>query len=172
MAKNAIDKNSPEYLLKQVAGGRSSLLTVLIFTVVNLVMLLLDSGTYFLFSASVPYYLTAFGIGMDMGMGEAGIGTFTLIALGISAAVLVLYLLCWLLSKKHPGWFAVALVAFILDTLALLGLALMMDLLTDSIMDFVFHIWVIVELVQAIRANGKLKKLAAQQLQVPAGPEL
>lgn len=171
MNKTVIDKNSPEFLQKQVAGARSSLLLVIVFTVVNLAMLLLDSGTYFLFSASVPYYMTAFGMGMDLGMGEAGIGTFTLIALGISAVVLVLYLVCWLLSKKRPGWIVVAFVAFILDTLALLGLCLMMDMLVDSIMDLVFHAWVVVSLMQGIIANGKLKKLPAEESQEPIGPE-
>jgi hypothetical protein len=171
MTKNAIDKNSPEYLHKQLAGGRNNLLLVIVFTVVNLAMLLLDSGTYFLFSASVPYYMTAFGMGMDMGMAEAGIGTFTLIALGISAVVLVFYLLCWLLSKKRPGWLVVAFVAFILDTLALLGLSVMLEMLTDNIMDLAFHVWVVVSLMQGIIANGKLKKLPAEEPQEPIGPE-
>lgn len=156
--KNA-QKLSPEYLLKQFAGARSSLLVVLIFTVVNLAMLLLDSGTYFLFSASVPYYLTAFGMGMDIGMGADGIGTFTLVALGISAAVLVLYLLSWLLSKKRPGWLVAALVLFILDTVALVLACLALDALVDSVMDFVFHGWVIISLIQGISANGKLRKM-------------
>ena len=166
---------TPEYLLKQIAGARSSLLMVIIFTVVNLVMLLLDSGTYFLFSASVPYYMTAIGMGIDLGAGEAGIGTFTIVALVISAVVLAFYLLCWLLSKKRPGWFVVALIAFILDTLALVGLCLLMDMLTDSIMDLVFHGWVVLELIRAIAANKKLKKLiaqaSAQEPQAPVGPE-
>ncbi len=174
MNKNTVDKNSPEYLLKQVAGARSSLLIVLVFTVVNLAMLLADSGTYFLFSASVPYYLTAFGMGMDMGLGSSGIGTFTLVGLGISAVALVWYLLCWLLSKKRPGWLVAALVAFVLDTLALLGLSLAFDMLADNVMDFVFHAWVVVELIQDISANGKLKKLPAEpalEPQEPVGPE-
>jgi hypothetical protein len=159
--KNA-QKLSPEYLLKQFAGARSSLLIVLIFTVVNLAMLLLDSGTYFLFSASVPYYLTAFGMGMDIGLGADSIGTFTLVALGISAVVVAFYLLCWLLSKKRPGWLVAALVAFILDTVALVLVCLAFDALVDSVMDFVFHGWVIISLIQGISANGKLKKLPAE----------
>ena len=162
MKNNAVDKTSPEFLYKQAQGARSSLLVVLIFTVVNLAMLLLDSGTYFLFSASVPYYLTAFGMGMDIGMGTAGIGTFTIVGLAISAAVLVLYLLSWLLSKKRSGWLVVALVAFILDTLALVVLSLAFDAMADSIMDFVFHAWVIVTLIQGITAGKKLKNLPAE----------
>ena len=175
MKKNVVDKNSPEYLLKQAASARNSLLIVMIFTAVNLAMLLLDSGTYFLFSASVPYYLTAFGMGMDIGMGVSGIGTFTAVGLGISAVVLVLFLLCWLLSKKRPGWLVVAVVAFILDTVALVLVCLAFDALTDSIMDLVFHAWVVVSLAQGIAANGKLKKLPAEEpvldVQAPVGPE-
>lgn len=169
MQKNTVDKLSPEYLMKQMATARSSLLIVLVFTLVNMVMLLVDSGRYFLFSASVPYYLTALAMGMDMGMGYDGIGTFTTIALVISVLVLVWYLLCWLLSKKRPGWYIAALVAFILDTLVLLGFSLLLEMMADNIMDFVFHAWVIVELIQAISANSKLKKMP---LQAPeAGPE-
>ncbi len=167
---------TPEYLCKQVAGARSSLLLILVFTVVNLVMLLLDSGKYFLFSASVPYYLTAFGIGMDLGAGAEGIGTFTMVGLGISAVILVLYLLCWLLSKKRAGWLTVAVVAFILDTLALVAVCLLLDALAESVMDLVFHAWVIWELIQGISANKKLKKMIEEaslaETQEPVGPEL
>lgn len=159
MKRNSANKTSPEYLLQQIAGARSALLVVLIFTVVNLVMLLLDSGTYFLFSASVPYYLTAFGLGMDIGMGESGIGTFTLISLGISAVMLLLYLLSWLLSKKRSGWLVVALVAFVLDTVALVLVCLAFDAVTDSIVDFLFHGWVILQLAQGIIANRKIRKM-------------
>lgn len=54
MAKNytPVDKNSREYLLRQVANGRYSLLLIVILTVVNLIMTILDTNTYFLFSAS------------------------------------------------------------------------------------------------------------------------
>ena len=57
MARNntPVDKNSREYLLRQVANGRYSLLLIVILTVVNLIMTILDTNTYFLFSASVPY---------------------------------------------------------------------------------------------------------------------
>ena len=164
MKNNVVDKTSPEYLQKQAASSRSSLLIVLIFTVVNLAMLLLDSGTYFLFSASVPYYLTAFGIGMDIGLGASGIGTFTIIGLAISAVILAWYLLCWLLSKKRSGWMVAALVTFLLDTAALVALCLAMDALAESVMDLVFHAWVIWVMIQSISAGKKLKNLPAEAL--------
>lgn len=159
MKNNAIDKNSREYLEKKVSSARHSLLLVLIFTVINLVMLLADGNSYFLFSASVPYYLTAFGIGMDMGMGTEGIGVFTTTALVISAVILAVYLVCWLLTKKKPAWYVVSAVLFAVDTVALVLIALGFDILTDNIMDLVFHAWVIIELFQAVSANKKLKNL-------------
>ena len=91
-------KATPEALLRQTLSTRNSLLLVLLFSAINLALLLVGSDTYFLFSASIPYYLTAFGMGMDLGLGADGIGTYTLITLGISVAVLLLYLVCWLQS--------------------------------------------------------------------------
>ena len=99
---------------------------------------------------------------MDMGMGATGIGTFTAVGLGVSAVALVWYLLCWLLSKKRSGWLVAALVAFILDTVALVLVCLAFDMLTDSIMDLVFHAWVVWVLIQGIAAGNKLKKLPAE----------
>lgn len=171
---NKNQKLSPEYLQKQMAGARSALLAVLIFSVVNQAMLLLDTGTYFLFSASVPQFLTSFGMIMDF-VAYYRIGLFTCIALAISVVILGLYLLCWLLSKKHPGWLIAALVFFILDTAFLLVRGLLMGSLVGNIIDLVFHGWVIFQLSIGISANAKLKNLPPEApVQAPweqAGPE-
>ncbi len=164
MNNKGIDKNSREYLLRKVAGARHSLLLVLIFTVINLVILLADGNSYFLFSASVPYYLTAFGMVMDMEMGASGVGVFTTTALVISAVILIVYLVCWLLTKKRPAWYVVSAVLFALDTVVLVLVALGFEMLADSIMDLVFHAWVIVELFQAVSANKKLKNLPPEPI--------
>lgn len=173
MAKEFVDKNSPEYLQRQIANGRHSLLLILVFTLVNLVMVVLDSGTYFLFSASVPYYLTLFSKGIDNnfvnGPWDAN-GPYTIVALVISAVILLLFLLCWFLSKKRSGWLVAALVLFVLDTaaLALLTFTILADP-ASNIVDFVIHAWAIWELIQAIRCSGKLKKLPEEQ---PADMEI
>ena len=149
---NPVDKNSPEYLTKQVAGGRYSLLLILIFTVVNLVLLLVDANRYFLFSASVPYYFTAFGMGMDSAF-SSGIGTYTITALVISLMILGVYLACWLLSKKHIGWLTAALVLFCVDTAGLLVFSYIFQ--TTNLLDILLHAWAIYELAYAIRCAGK-----------------
>lgn len=154
--RSAVDKNSREYLENKMKSARHSLLLVLIFTVVNLVLLLADGNTYFLFSASVPFYLTVFGMGMDA---DAGGSVFTTTALVISAIILAAYLLCWIFSKKRVGWYVAALVLFIIDTALLVLLALAFEMLADSIMDLVFHGWVVLELCQALVCHKKLKAL-------------
>ena len=122
MAKNntPVDKNSREYLLRQVANGRYSLLLIVILTVVNLIMTILDTNTYFLFSASVPYYLVFVGMGIENGFVDGAWnvkGTLTYTGLVIALVIVAVYLLCWLLSKKRAGWLTAALVLFIASLL-------------------------------------------------------
>ena len=166
MARNTVDKNSAEYLYKQIENGRHSLLLILGFTVVNLLMVVLDSNTYFLFSASVPYYLTLYFKGIDNYFVDGPWtenGYYTIIALIVSAVILALFLVCWLLSKKRTGWLIPALVLFALDTLALAWCTV--NIVNDpagNIVDFVFHFWAIWELIQAIHCGRKLNKLLHQ----------
>jgi len=154
---------SRESLSRKVVSGRYSLMLILIFTVVNLAMVLLDADTYMLFSISVPYYLTMLGKGLDNGFVDGAWdmnGTFTITGLVIAMVILVIYLLCWLLSKKRSGWLTAALVLIILDTAAL---ALFTFALYDNpavnLMDFLLHAWMIWDLARGIGAASKLKKL-------------
>lgn len=179
MAKNNIqaDKNSREYLLRQVANGRYSLLLIVILTVVNLIMTILDTNTYFLFSASVPYYLVFVGMGIENGFVDGAWnvkGTLTYTGLVIALVIVAVYLLCWLLSKKRAGWLTAALVLFIIDTVALVVITFALyDSPMGKLVDFLLHIWAIVELVLAVRGSRKLKELppTEEPRNVCTGPE-
>ena len=169
MAKYLItnQRESRSALNRQVAGGRYALLLIFLFTIVNLVLLLLNTDTYFLFSASLPYYLTMLGMGMDnqfTSLSWDAIGTYTVTGLVISAVILGLYLLFLCLSTKRPGWLLGALILFLLDSaaLAVFTFALYENPATN-LMDGFLHLWAIIELVQAIRANRKLKKLPPEE---------
>ena len=59
-------------------------------------------------------------------------------------------------------WMITALVFFSLDTLAMLS----MGIGADSIIDIVFHVWVIVSLSMGISACSKLKKLPPEEIEV------
>ena len=175
MARNntPVDKNSREYLLRQVANGRYSLLLIVILTVVNLIMTILDTNTYFLFSASVPYYLVFVGMGIENGFvnGAWNVkGTLTYTGLVIALVIVAVYLL----SKKRAGWLTAALVLFIIDTVALVVITFALyDSPMGKLVDFLLHIWAIVELIQAVRGSKKLRALppTEEPRNVCTGPE-
>ena len=157
-------------LLSRVMQARINLVLVFAFTAVNIVLLAAGSGTYFLFSASVPYFIALIGAILCGSFPpeyytEAGILPnellpshmmvgFILVAMGIAA----LYLLAFLLSKKRPVWLLVALVFFVIDTVAMF---LFSGLSIDMLLDLLFHVWVLVELILGVRAVKQLKTLPA-----------
>ena len=147
---NAPDKNSPEALQKQFDAARNTLLMAVILTAVNMVMSVTEAGYYFLFSISVPYYMTVFFVGMQ--------------GMVIGLVILAVYLLCWAKSKK-TGWMVAALVLFALDTLVLVGLAVLMGSLLAFLLDLVFHGAVLVTLIQGVIASKKLQNVEAPKLE-------
>lgn len=172
---NVTDKNSRGYQENLYKGSRNNLLVVLIFTSINLISLVTGGNSYWLFSASVPYYMTAFGMGFDAGVqgsAEPMVGTFTITALVISVVILVAYLLCWIFAKKHHGWLIAAMVMFALDTLAMLALIVLLQInIADIILDIVFHGWVLFSLVRGVIAFNKLKNMPEDVVEVPAAPQ-
>lgn len=158
-------------LTNKYNSSRNNLLLVVAFTVINLVLLLTGSTTYFLFSASIPYYLPFFGMIYTGKMpaeyyeGWADFQpypTTILTVLTVIAVILIaVYLLCWLLSKKHGfGWLVVSLVCFIADTIFMF---VALQITSDMILNIVFHAWVIISLFSGVSASVKLKKLPPEE---------
>lgn len=151
---------SPKNTLNvKYTSARLNLLLMIIMTAVNLLMLCLKNGTMLLFSATVPYYLTVFGMGTEVTM-------MFVITLCIAIVILLCYLLCWILSKKHYGWMIAALVMFTLDTFAMLGLYILAKDVS-GIMDAAMHAWVIYYLVTGVISGMKLKKMASSEPEAP-----
>ena len=158
-------KMQRQALISRYSAARSNLLLMIIFSLVNILMLATNSGMYFLFSASLPYLLT------DLGMTFCGMYPdeyyeglegmifldkfFFVILLVISLLILVIYLLCWIFSKKNRcGFLIAALALFGIDTVVMIvayGIS--------SIINLAFHVWVIFILAMGISAHYKLKKL-------------
>lgn len=165
----AIQTPTPRQVLEsKFASARHNLLLVAAFTLINVILLATNSNTYFLFSAYIPYLL------VDLGMAFCGMypieyyggdltgyvfmdKSFFVILLVIALVVLALYLLCWYLSQQNKaGWLIFALVFFSIDTALML---LLNGIAAESLIDIVFHVWVIYSLAAGIHANSKLKKL-------------
>ena len=154
-------------LASKYSAARSNLLLVVVFTALNLLLLATNSGTYFLFSASVPYLIGDLGMFLcgrypeEYYEGLEGMffldTSFFVIMMVIAFLILALYMLCWFFSKKNNvKWLIVSLVLFSIDTLVMF---LAYGLAADMIVNVIFHVWVIVILAMGIKAHYKLKSL-------------
>lgn len=148
-------KNSRAYLQKQYNSARSNLLLMIILTLVNILLFAAGSESMMLFSATIPYY--AVGIGA---VRESRV--LLLVGIIFAAVTLVLYLLCWIFSKKRYGWMIPALIFFIIDTVVL-GLLMLLVQELSGILDVLIHAWVLYYLIIGVRSGSKLSHLPAEE---------
>lgn len=139
-------------LQKKYSQARSNLLIIIVFTLINIALLFTSSNTMFLFSITIPYWLTAFAYYLELS------------SLYIVAGAIVLaYAVFWFFSKKHYGWFIPALVFFVLDTVYL-GYVTIDTADSSSIIDILVHVYVLYYLGAGIFFGRKLKKLPAEEI--------
>ena len=158
-----------------------NVLWVVLFTVINIVLLVINSNTYFLFSAFIPYALVDLGMYYcgkypaewyeELGQHEFADTSLLVILIVIAAVMCCLYLFCCLFcrkgDKRRVGWLITALVFIALDT----GLMLLLGSIADNILNVVFHGRIIVSLIMGISAHFKLKKLPEEEPVVVPQPE-
>ncbi|MBR5535878.1 MAG: hypothetical protein IKU60_04435 [Clostridia bacterium] len=137
---------------KKYDQSRSNLLLAIVFTIVNIALLFTSSGTMFLFSITVPYWATAFAYYLELGSLYV-----------VAGIVIALYLICWIFSKKHYGWFIPALILFILDSVYLGYISIDMAE-ASNIVDILVHIWILYYLGTGIYFGYKLKHLPEEEV--------
>lgn len=177
--QNVQGSGQRQMLENKYNAARHNLLLVVIFTVINVIMLVANANSYFLFSSFIPYFLVDLGmylcgkypIEYYSDVAEAGelvffdnaLFVFTLV---FAFIIVALYLLCWIFSNKNRvGWMIFALVLFAIDTVGMIALA---GISVDYIIDYLFHGWVIYYLISGIITYNKLKKLPADEPEVAA----
>lgn len=111
------DRNTIGYIMSAIVTARAVILGMTLFTAINLAVLLFRGDTTIPFALSTPFYLTWMALFLENGV--AGVLTYG--AVGISLSILGAFLLCWLLSRKHPVWLTIALILTVVDTLLLVG---------------------------------------------------
>ena len=129
--------------------ARTNLLIALVFTAINLLLLATQSDVYFLFSATIPYFILA--VAQEMG------SDFFVTGLIISTAALGVYFASWYLSKRHRYFMLIALIIFIFDTLLLLSFLAVSELDLSYIIEIAFHIWVLYYLFTGVKAWKALR---------------
>ena len=178
--KTAPQMSDRDRFEQRYRSSRGSLLIVLIFTAINMGLLVTKQFTYFLFSAYIPYLITDIGMALS-GQYPADYYTgdfenaaifgknFFYIMLAVAIVILMVYLICWIFSKdKRSGWLIFALVLFSIDTVLML---LLNGIASNMIFDLLFHAWVIFDLANGIIAVKKLKKLPAEPVEEVAAEE-
>lgn len=139
-----------EKWLRFYNSARVNFLLILVFTVLNIILRLTESGVYFLFSAAMPTYFV--DVAMDLGGGKAVLT----VALMFAALSLVFYLIAFIFSKKpRLGWMIAGTLVLLLDTLILaVGYVL-----TSVLIDLFFHIYLFVSQVLGLIAAIHLARL-------------
>lgn len=148
-------------------SARTSLIIILVASVINIFSIAF-ADSYFLFSSYFTTLLAALGATLYVEAGSMAL--FVVFAL-LALVSLVPYLLCFIFSKKHPGWMIAALVLFSLDTLLLLLDFAAALLIGDfgMIIDMLFHVYALVCLAIAVK-HGMAARKTPQPENVPAAP--
>ena len=173
-------------LTRRAQSARMDIIVVVLFTVVNIALMLFGSLTYFLFSVTLPYSFCYFMSLYTGRMPKEVYGSewdglqflpdgFFWSAVVVSVVVLAMYAVCFFASqnkKKNEdgsvtvsysmGWLIAALALFTIDTLIyIIMMAVLIGFQMSMLIDLAIHIYVIVTLVMGVIAAYKLKKLNA-----------
>ncbi|MBR3038708.1 MAG: hypothetical protein IKI52_08395 [Clostridia bacterium] len=139
-------------------GARNTILSLVILTAVNCVLLAVGSSTYFLSSIFLIYGMMAvYGV--------------TSVTVAVAAVLLGVYLCAFFFSKRRRGWMLAALILFSLDTLCVVGMMFLLKYVGESplqlVLDLIFHALGIVWLSLGVK-NGRFGTMDAEELQAYA----
>ncbi|MDR2501657.1 MAG: hypothetical protein LBC78_00190 [Oscillospiraceae bacterium] len=137
--------------------ARSTLLSVVIFTAVNLIMTALETGYFFLFSATVPLALFAFGQSM---FADVGIALPTIVAPALAFGVIALYFICWLLSKRRRVFILVALILFVIDCALFAVITFTFGFEIIDTINIAIHVIILCSLISGVVAWTRLRRVS------------
>lgn len=89
-------------------NARIYFLMIIFVSVMNVVLLFMESEQFYLISAMIPYIAVLLSFG-------TGAGIFGTVGFWVAAVFLGLCVLCWLLSKERNGWLIAGCTLYALD---------------------------------------------------------
>jgi hypothetical protein len=144
-------------LLRRIAISRGNLLLMTILTIANIISYWFEWNFMLPFSAFLPFTIFDFGYFFSIELADPSLFIAGIV---LSALVLLLYFLGYLLSKKKPGWLTAMLGLYIFDTIVMVFLYTSVFMFDGSmILDVLFHVWVLYYLINGVLAVKKLKNL-------------
>ena len=161
-------------------NARYNLVALILFSCVNIILLLINSDSYFLFSAVVPYRLALYGMLLTGHIPDAFPegqeieylpDSLLVVMLVIAAVILLLYLLFFFLSKKHFGFLIAALVFFVIDCVYMGYTIFSIGFESGDIIDIALHACILCYLISGVIAGVKLTKPVMPIEEAVAGTE-
>ncbi len=159
-------------LMSRYYSARNALMAIIVITIFNIIIALFGGGTYYIFTAFVPYYAVLTGMLYCGKLPDEWYegskseylfydSSYLVIMIAFALAILAIFFICWLLSKKQKsGWLIAALVLFGIDTI---GMLYFYGLYIDVLIDLACHVWIIVAMILGVVAAGKLKKMPPEE---------
>lgn len=151
-----------ERLKKRVNTAKTTIILVAVLTIANTVLIAINADMVFTFSAYIPQFVTF--LFADL---AADLQDKTDLYIGVAIAILMalIYVALWFGAKKKDSFIAVALVLFGIDTAFMLYFDVIVYFDISSVIDILFHGWVVFDLIMGIHAYSKLKKMPAEEMQ-------
>ena len=168
--KEVQNPTSRSILQGKINAGRGQLLWVSVLSLLNIAFLIFKADIYMIYSAMIPYIV------IDLGMFICGMyspeyyeyyehvdflpqGLFAIFVI-IALVLAGLLLLSYFLSQKRKGWMIFGLAYICVDLIANIYVY---GLYSQTIIDTVFHIIMIVFLVRGVIAYHKIQKLPPEE---------
>jgi hypothetical protein len=136
--------------------SRNNLLSVIIFTVINLILTYFDAGVNFLFSATLPQFVLEIAKAMNSEMEN---NVLIIVGLIIAFIIIIPYFIFWILAKRVRVLILVALIFFSIDSLLLLYLIFNMEFNFSVLLEIAFHVWILYYLIIGVKAWYKLRSI-------------
>ncbi|MBR5049430.1 MAG: hypothetical protein IKX74_07330 [Erysipelotrichaceae bacterium] len=162
--------NQKFYDLNKYKAGRTVLLLVGIFTAVNCLLQAFDAGYQLLYAAALPQIGLAFKGTLEF------YGVSPIISIGLLTVIpILLFFICYFMSKNNTRWMLAGLALFILDALVLIFFWYLTGFSADMILNLVFEGVIIFELISAVlagkRLDGNLEEIEMEMQQEMSNPD-
>jgi len=141
---------------KSILLARKNLVWMVVFTIITMILSSLFSGFPVALSAFVPQFALKIGILFHE---EGSVDWYLIASIAYAACLLLSYYACAVLAKKHASWLIPALALFAFDAYMLV-MFVRTDFDIASIVNLIFHLWVLYYLVLGIIAYYKLRQMA------------
>lgn len=179
--KSGANPSPRELCVRRYNTAVNSILLIIVLTIVNIALIMAGQDTYFLFSASIPYYLVATAAILCGALPDSfyieNIGahpdqltfkpmSYLYAMIAVAAIFMVFYVVAWLFARKGKvALLIAALAVFVIDTVSPF-IFFEFDASTGA-MDLIIHALVIAEFVLGIVSYFKLKKLPPEPVYQP-----